>query len=418
MIPTEPTFNIEEKSDTQVVLRVEIPAEAMQQALEATYDRYAQGARVPGFRKGRVPREYLESRFGAEEFTAETQDDVHERYARRALKDLDLRPVASPRLTPGAWQPGQPYTFRLAVPTFAEIVVPELHGLEIEVPAIPAVGESDIEDALQSLRWRFATLHEKPATEPVAADDVARLGRGEASSQLRVDPATPLGADLIGRHVGEEIAVPGSDPNDDATPPLRLLAVHSATLPEADDELARIAGYDSLDALREHLDGALRRHREERALDAKRGALVERLLDAAEFPLPELLLDEIVEREIAELRDRLAEERPPASLEDALAERNEDEASLRVSLRGTATRRLRRDLLLGKVLEESGVSLDDAALETRASEVAKAEGENPMKYIARLKAEERWEDYRRAEATADALDRLLEQVTVREKETE
>jgi FKBP-type peptidyl-prolyl cis-trans isomerase (trigger factor) len=99
-----------------------------------------------------------------------------------------------------------------------------------------------------------------------------------------------------------------------------------------------------------------------------------------------------------------------------LEQRATTEEDLRKEIRGSVERRLRRELVLGNVAEAEGVAISDAELEDMAKADAQGAGEDGLRFVARLKAEERWDDYRSAKVTERLLGILRESAIITEKE--
>ncbi|UCF10336.1 MAG: trigger factor [Candidatus Bipolaricaulota bacterium] len=412
MTSPEPNYEITARRDTEVDVRVTVPREVVRAAVEAVYARYARGARVPGFRRGRIPREYLESRFGTEQFAAEARADLHEELFRKAVRELDLRPVAAPTIAPGSWSAESEYAFDVTLSVLPRIEAPPVDGIEIRVEELPSITEQNVQQALEQVRWEFGKLIDKARDARIAEGDVVRLRCDDNEGQLRVDAADPLGAALMGKAIGDPITLPEEGQAEEESGNVEILAIAEAQLPSLDDELARDAGHPSLDALREHIESALRAARDGRLRELRRAKLLETLVGRSAIPLPETLTEELVAQEIDEIREQLASQSSPQSLEAALASQGESLEALADRLRASVETRIRRDLLLDVLIRDGGHLLDDARLEEEVRAEAEAAGENPLRTVAQIKAEGRWEELRRARAIAETLDELLERVTV------
>ena len=412
MSSSKPTFEITARHDTAIEVRVEVPAQSVGDAVEAVYERYARRAHVPGFRKGHVPRAYLESRYSADEFAAEARADLHEAMITAAVRELKLRPVAPVSLHPGSWETGTSYAFAITVPVLPDITPPAVDGITLEVPAVPPITDATVEDALQQIQWQFATLKEKPADAAVAHGDVVRVRRGSQEAQIRVEEGDTLGERFLGRCVGDTIHTSETGSPDANAEALDILAITEAQLPPIDDDLAHDAGHDSLEALRGHVELRLAQSRDRRIQELRRAALVDELLKRTAIPLPDALTEELVREEIARLRDELADRSPPASLESVLGDEGDSLDALQARVRESVERRVRHDLLIDRLIEAADTNLDDAALEEVARTEAEASGSNALRAIAQLKGEGRWEAYRRATAANRALDGMLQEVNL------
>ncbi len=149
---------------------------------------------------------------------------------------------------------------------------------------------------------------------------------------------------------------------------------------------------------------------------AVESALVDLLVEKTPLPLPEPFVLELIDEEVERIQK--AFERPGSTLTFAryLEERSTTEAELRVEIRGSVERRLRRELVLGRLAEAESVSFTDSELEELARADAAEGGEDGLRFIAQLKAEERWEDYRSARVTERILGILREAAVVKDQE--
>ena len=107
----EPQYEIERREATEATVRVTLAPETFRDTLEGVYRRYAKEVRIPGFRKGHIPKNVLESRFGTELFIEEAKEDLQREHLPAALMKLDLRPVSRPRLEVADSEPSEPFVF-------------------------------------------------------------------------------------------------------------------------------------------------------------------------------------------------------------------------------------------------------------------------------------------------------------------
>jgi trigger factor len=195
-----------------------------------------------------------------------------------------------------------------------------------------------------------------------------------------------------------------------------VVGLRQVVLPAIDDELAKDAGFDTLAALRDDVRRRMVQARDERHRRAIETALLDTLVERTPLPLPEPFVLELVDEEVGRVRSAL--ERPGSSLTFAryLEERATTEEDLRKQIRGSVEHRLRRELVLGNLAEAEGVAISDAELQDMAKADAQGAGEDGLRFVARLKAEERWEDYHSAKLTERLLGILRESAVITEKE--
>ena len=142
----------------RVKLRVEVGEEALQPAIDAAYKRYSQQIKVPGFRKGKVPRALIDSHLGPGAVRAQAIEDALPGLLRDALRSEDLEAIAPAEIDNIEGMEGnEPLVFEATVDVRPDIELPDPASLEVE--ATPSeVTDADVDEQLDKLRDRFAEL--------------------------------------------------------------------------------------------------------------------------------------------------------------------------------------------------------------------------------------------------------------------
>ncbi len=151
------TTTSERIEDNKAKLRVEVPEASLKPALDAAYRRWANDIKVPGFRKGKVPRQLIDSRVGA--------DAVREEALREALPDFyveamgaeELEAIAPPDIQVVTFETGEPIVFEATVDLRPEVTIPDLASVSVEAPSAE-VSDDELNEQLDRLRDRFAEL--------------------------------------------------------------------------------------------------------------------------------------------------------------------------------------------------------------------------------------------------------------------
>ncbi len=406
---------IKERSATNVTLQVTVDPATVKNAVDSVYRRYSKQAQIPGFRKGRVPRAYLDSRFGSELFTEEAQKDLEEEHLKEAIVELDLRPVKSPEVESASFEEDGAFIFTASFPVLPEVELPEYRGIELTVEPPQDVTEDEVNGALEEIRGRFATLAPK-GSDTIEDGDVVRVKQGEEEYDVRVDSNNPVTTNMIGHKVDEnvELEVPreGEDP---LRTTLTVSEVKKVVVPEIDDELAKDAGFDSLDELSADIKGKIVTSKTQQREQKIKGQLLDQVVSQIEIPLPEQMVEDMAKEDLQQLKERLEDPKAPMTFDEFLEKREKDEEGLLSELREDVVQRLRRDLVMAKLIESEGVVISDEELEQLANEEAKAREEDPIRFIARLKANEEWEAYRRSKVSGRVLDVLYENAKLNEE---
>jgi trigger factor len=387
-------YEIKEKSATDVTLQVTVDSAAVKQAIDSVYKRYSKQTQIPGFRKGRVPRAYLDSRFGSELFTEEAQKDMEEEHLRQALVDLDLHPVRIPEVKSVSFEEDGPFVFTASFPVLPEVELPEYKGIELTAEPAQDATQEEIDGALEEIKRQFATLAPKE-TDTIESEDIIRVKEGDKEWDMRVDSENPVTSNMVGHKVDEtvDLEVPreGEDP---LRATLKVTEIKKVVLPEIDDDLAKDAGFDSLDELaadiKEKITASKRRQRENKI----KGQLLDHIVSQLDIPLPQQMVDDIASEDLELLKKRLEEREETLAFDEYLKEREKSEEDLLSEFREDATERLRKELVMAKLIEAEGIAISNEELEEIAAEEGKVAGEDPIRFIARLKANEQWDSYR------------------------
>ena len=384
---------IETISETKRTIRVEVPAEAVDKKLDELYRRVARSIEIPGFRRGHVPRSFLEARFGKDFLYEDSQEELIEEYLPKALEEHGVKPAARPEARVVEFEAGKPFTFEVEVEVFPEVELPDYASVEVEEPPRKEIADEDVEAVVQELRVQHATLVPKGEDEPVEPEDVAvvRLESGKTHEiQAR---AEGWSAPLVGKRPGEQAEL--ESPRGEKIS-VTIEAVKRVELPDL-EELATTLGHDSPEELQEEI----RKELEERAeRDHKRAlhtAVLDALVERSRVLVPEGLVERIAEAERSFLQQQGHE----------ISE--EEFASLQESVR----RRIARDRVLEAVKEREDLALNDEEFEAFLKEEAERQKMPFVKFKALLEREGDLERLRDQQEEERVLAFLLERVRVR-----
>ena len=305
----------EKLSPTRVKLTVEVPFDELKPAVEAATKKIADQVQIPGFRKGKVPSKLVEQRFGRPAIMQEAVNDALPDFYQQAAAEAEIKPVGRPEVEVGE-VPGLDgseegnLVFTVEQDVRPEIDLPDFSTYEVEIEE-PEVDDDAVEVRLTELRERFGTLVgvDRPAADGdfVSLDMVATIDDEEIESvegvSYQIGEGNMLeGLDeaLIGLSAEEtttfesELAG-GERAGEKAQVKVTAQSVKVRELPEADDEFAEMASeFDTIDELKEDLKKQAAADAEGNRVALARNALLEKLLEELEIPVPaQLVEDEI-----------------------------------------------------------------------------------------------------------------------------
>jgi trigger factor len=387
-----------EETDKHVVrLTVEIPPEEFARDLEHSYGDVARRVKIPGFRKGKVPKQIIDARIGRDHVLHEFIDEFVPKYYLQALRENDLAPIADPDIDLDTIQDGEPLRFTAVVEVRPRLKLDpsQYRGLTVEAPSTEP-RELEIDEYLDHVRERFAELEvvSRPAAKGdyALADVRASVHGEEVSEASRVGFLTEIGKEelvpeldreLEGKRKGDILkfnaALPesfGDRAGTEVTFQVLVKEVKSKRLPAADDEFAKTASeFDTMDELREDIRTKLRSLKESESQAAVRDLVLRRILDDVDIDLPDRLVDEETESRIERATERA--KAAGMTLEQVLEAQGWDELRFRADARGHAIRAIKADLVLEAVARAEGIQVSSDDLQREIRELAEATGREP-----------------------------------------
>ena len=361
---------VETLSPTRAKLTVEVPFEELKPSLDKAYQTIAQQINVPGFRRGKVPPMVIDRQVGRGAVLEQAINEVVPQKYVEALQSHDLQPLAQPDIEVTKMDDNETLEFTAEVDVRPEITVPDYSGLTAEVDDTE-VSDDDVDEQIQALRERFGSLAdvERPAAdgdfvvidlvatkddEPVEGAEVSgmsyRVGRGgmldgldEALAGMSAGDDTTFTSQLVGGDlVGEDVQVQ-----------VKVSQVQAQELPELDDEFAQLASeFDTADELTDDVRNRLGNGKRLEQAAAARDAVLEKLLDLVEVPLPE----SVVADELNQRRESIEQQLVYAGL--TLDKYLEDEGQTQEEFEADLERRVRDSVAAQFVLDEVANSME------------------------------------------------------------
>ncbi|MBI4610860.1 MAG: trigger factor [Candidatus Rokubacteria bacterium] len=416
---------VEELEACKRRLQVEAPEDLVRQAWEEAYGRVQRQARLPGFRKGHVPRTLVKLHF-ADEVRREVANRLIPEVYRRALAEAGLLPVEEPELQDVTLEEGIPLKFTAVVEIKPAITLGTYRGLRVQQAPTP-VTDAEVEQALGHLREHHAEFRsvERAATHgdlvivdytllPDAMEPRSERGYAFLVGSQSVLPE--IDAAVTGLPPGEEREVPVRFPEDHPREELRgragtarvkAVEVKEKVLAALDDEFARGLGeYEDLAALRAAVRKELEAQRERENRRALEEGVVEVLLAGHAFQVPEAMVLRQMGHAIGHTRERI---RRQGVDPDKIPWDYEKLAS---ELRPGAEKAVRRALLLEAIAEREGLNPSDDDV-TREVERVAAATKRPAPAVRRLMEQSGdLDSLRLALREARVLDFLIEHATI------
>jgi trigger factor len=403
---------VKEEEKWKRTLEVELPPEKARQKRDEVVSELAKKVSVPGFRKGKAPRDLIEQRY-KDSIKAEFYEKALAFAYREALQETSLRPVTDPTFDEVRYVEGGPLKFKATVEVMPEVDldVSGLEGLEI-VGDVYEVGEAEIKADLDRIRDAhavFETVDRQAATGDYLVIDYQKIDpeTGAGTGEKHADFALELGAAsllpefseaLSGARAGEEKQVDVDYPADFANKELagkkvsyavEIKEIREKRLPELDDKFARrVSEYVTLDQLKARIADNLKA---QEAVESRR-RLEEKLVDALiarhPFDPPESIVSSLGKHFVESMTQG--------------TELSEDEKKdLERRYRPQVVRKVQKDLLLDLIAEREGVEVTDREVGAEIRRMKESGELRPA--VNETELAERIRDRLRAKKTVDLL---------------
>ena len=409
---------IAELSENRVRLTVDVPTSDIEHAVEHASNDLAERAKVPGFRKGKVPMPVLIKRIGSEKVYAEAVETHIGGWFRLAAAEKRLRPVSEPQFDfelPTSTGAGWSFSAEFKVqplPKLADWRKLEVGKAEVEIPE--GLVEHEL-DALRSSVAELAPVEGRPVKEgdTLVVDLVSEQGEENRDYVVELDSGRLIGEverGLVGAEAGESRALPFQLADGKATSvTVTVKEIKEKVLPPLDDELARAASeFETLSELSSDIESRLQAQIAAEQEVAFREATVDELVEASKVEVDVMLVEARARGLLGELARSL--ERRGMNLDLYLELTGQDAAKLGEMLRAEARQSVARELVLEAAANKLKVEIPDSEVEEFVRAQAGAAGEDADELVAAIWREGRQEELREDMRLSAALDRVVAEV--------
>lgn len=374
------------------ILTVEVPAEEVNAGLDKAFKKVVKEINVPGFRKGKMPRQMFEKRFGVESLYQDALDFILPDAYANAVEEAGINPVDRPEIDIETIEKGQPLVFTAKVIVKPEVELGEYKGLEASKPDTEVTDE-DIENQLKENQERMAELTVKEDEAIVEGDtaviDFEGFVDGEAfEGGQGNDYSLEIGSNsfipgfeeqLVGVKAGEEKDVEVTFPEEyhaaelagkAATFKVKVNEVKGKELPELNDEFAKEIDpeVESLEALRTKMKESLIAEKKSAADATLRDELVQKAAENATIDIPHAMIHTEMDRMMSDFEQRLTQQ--GMNLELYFQFSGQDEAALREQMHGDAETRVRVSLTLEAIAEAENMQVTSEDIDKELEKMA------------------------------------------------
>lgn len=378
-------------------LTFEIDVDTINKGIDEAFVETRKKITVPGFRKGRVPRQIFNQMYGEESLYQDALNKVLPDAYNEAVKETNIQPVDQPKIDIKSMEKGQPWVLTAEVDVMPEVKLGEYKGME--VPAQDTtVTDADVDDALETKRQQQAELvlkEDKPTEkgDTVVIDYKGSVDGEEFDGGSAENYSLELGSgsfipgfedQLIGHNADEDVDVNVTFPEDyhaknlagkDALFKVKIHEIKEKQLPELDDDFAKDVDedVDTLAELKEKTKKQLQEEKDNQAKAAIEDAAINKAVANAEIQdIPQAMLDDDTNRQMQQYLAGMQQQGISPQMYFQITGTKEED--LKKQFANDAAQRVKTNLVLEAIVDDANLDATDEEIAKEISDLAKQYG--------------------------------------------
>jgi trigger factor len=384
--------NAERIEKNTVLLEIEVDAEQFDQAIDKAYRRMVQKFTVPGFRKGKTPRQIFERFVGKEAIMEEAMEAVVPEAYYKAVEETGIEPVEQPKVDVVQAEAGKPVVFKATVQVKPEVILGQYKEVEVNKPSTE-VSDEEVAKSLEKLQQRHAQLQtlEEGTIEKgdiTVLDFLGKVNGEPFKGGEGRDYSLEIGSgsfiegfedQLIGVSIGETKDIFVTFPEKyqaeelagkDAVFTVTVKGIKRKELAELDDEFAKdVSEFDTLEELKADITKKLKEAAEDRAKYQIRQDIVNKIIDSIEVEVPAPMVDTQLSDMIHNLEGRLSSQ--GITLENYLKFANTTMEDLKEKMQPDAVWTAKMNLVMETIAKAEDIKATDEDIKEEAGKVAR-----------------------------------------------
>ena len=386
------SVQVEKLEKNMAKLTIEVAPEELEKAIEGAYQKNKGKISIPGFRKGKVPRQMIERMYGKEVFYEDAVNALIPEAYEKAVDECEEEIVSSPKIEVAQVEAGKPFIFTAEVALKPEVKLGKYKGVKVE-KADTEVTDEEVDKEID--KERESNARNIDVTDRAVKDgDIVTLdfegfvdgtafegGKGE-NYPLTIGSGTFIPGfeeQLVGAEIGKETEVNVTFPEDYQSEELagkpamfkvNVKAIRATELPELDDEFASEASeFDTMDEYKEDIKKNLLSKKEADAKREKEGKVIDKIVENATMEIPDAMVEMQQEQMVDEFAQRLSYQ--GLKLEQYLQFTGMDMDAFKEQCKPEALRRIESRLVLEAIADAEAIEVSaedvDKELENMAS---------------------------------------------------
>ena len=385
------SVQVEKLEKNMAKLTVEVPAEDVEKAIQGAYQKTKKSINIPGFRKGKAPRQLIEKMYGKEVFYSDAVDAMLPKAYSDAVEECGEEIVSYPKIDVVQIESGKPFIFTAEVAVKPAVTLGEYKGIQVEKAPIEVTDE-EIEAQVNKEREansRTVTVEDRAVQKGDIAtidfegfvDGVAFDGGQGENYDLEIGSNTFIPGfedQLVGAEIGKELDVNVTFPEEygakelagkEAVFKCKVNGIKVKELPEADDEFAQeVSEFDTLDEYKADIKAKLLKDKEDEAKRAKEDAVIGKIVENATMDIPDAMVEYQTQQMLDDFGRRMQSQ--GLSLEQYFQFTGMTEADYKEQMKPRALQNIQSRLVLEAVAEAEKLEATEEDLEKEYAKMA------------------------------------------------
>ena len=385
------SLQVENMEKNMAKLTIEVSAEELEKAIQGAYLKQRNKISVPGFRKGKVPRQMIEKMYGPEVFYDEAANNMIPNAYAKAYDESELDIVSQPKIEVVQMEKGKPFIFTAEVATKPEVTLGDYKGLKVDKVST-RVTQKEVDEEIEKERERNARTIEVTDRAVQDKDEVTldfegfvdgvafEGGKGE-DYPLTIGSGSFIPGfeeQLIGAEIDKEVEVNVTFPEEyhsedlkDATFKCTVHTIKAKELPELDDEFAsEVSECETMDAYRAEVKKNIKERKERTGKEKKENQAVDQAIENAQMDIPEAMIEFQVRQMADDFARRIQQQ--GLTVEQYFQFTGMTAEKMLEEMRPQAEKSIKTRLVLEAIVKAENIEVSDERVEEELTKMAEA----------------------------------------------
>ena len=394
----------EKLSSNKAKLTFVVSAEDFGNAIKTAYRKNVGKINIPGFRKGKAPRNVIEMHYGKGVFYEDALDELFPTVYAEAIKENNLEPVDRPELDVEQMEEGKELKFSIEVFVKPDVTLGDYKAVKVE-KTVSEVTEDDVTAEIERARERNARFIDV-TDRPAKLDDEVNIDYAGFDGDNQFEGGTAQGHNLVlgsgqfipgfeeqlvGATVGSEVDVNVTFPEEYHAKELagkpvvfkvKVNGIKEKELPALDNDFANDMSFDTLDEYKADVKAKLEKDAETKAENEFENTVIEKVIECCEVEIPQAMIEADIDDMIKDMEMRLMYQ--GLKLEDYYKYTGTDEAKLREMYKDQAAARVKGQLVLEAIKNAENIEATDEEVDAEIAKVAEERKKSVEDYKAQM----------------------------------